>query len=426
MATETKQRAPAKPKVHRNLRDRLQKSFLERNSKVIGLIGVLLILGATIMALLLQGGFLTGRYTVHAVFADAASIQKGDPVTVAGLTAGRVNGLKVEGGHVLMDLGVNNSVKLTRDTTADIHIETLLGRRSVELVDGSSNQPLQDGDVIPLSQTSTPVDITNLNDISVHLLNKSHAGALNNLLNEVTKITAGKSSQIRTIVTGLEKITAAVDARRLQLGQLLDSLRTVSSTLGNRDQTLVSLIDNLNVVLGNLAQRQKALSTLLSSTDISSHETAGLVSRNRAVLDSTLNNLHLDLGVLARHQLDLAAAVDYLQSAVKGYSSVGYSNGVPNTWANIFVQSLGPAGIDALLGKCGTVDHFFDYFFGTKCGKTSLGPVAPKIASAVPSLPQIPNLPLLSKLTSKLPPLPCTVTDLVHSVLGQEAGCTGR
>ena len=202
----------------------------------------------------------------------------------------------------------------------------------------------------------------------------------------------------------------------------------MSSTLGNRDQTLVSLIDNLNVVLGNLAQRQKALSTLLSSTDISSHQTAGLVSRNRTVLDSTLNFLHQDLGVLARHQLDLAAAVDYLQTAVKGYSSVGYSNGVPNTWANIFVQSLGPAGVDQLLGKCGTVDHFFDYFFGTNCGKTSLGPVAPKIsgASAVPSLPRIPQLPLLSTLTSKLPPLPCTVTDLVHSVLGRAARCTGR
>ena len=108
---------------------------------------------------------------------------------------------------------------------------------------------------------------------------------------------------------------------------------------------------------------------------------------------------------------------------MRGYSSVGYSNGFPNTWANIFVQSLGPAGVDGLLGKCGTVDHFFDYFFGTKCGKSSLGKVAPQV-HVTSGLPQ--GLPQLPRLTTNLPPLPCTVTDLVHSVLGESVRCTGR
>ena len=137
MATQAPDRPKLQtPKPHRTIRDRLQKSFLERNTKLIGLIGVALIVLFTVVALLLQGGLLTGRYTVHAVFADAASIQTGDRVTVAGLVAGRVNGLTIKDGHVVMDLGVNNGVKLTRDTHAVIKIETLLGRRSVQLEDG--------------------------------------------------------------------------------------------------------------------------------------------------------------------------------------------------------------------------------------------------------------------------------------------------
>src|SRR5438270_3751916 len=152
------------PKVKRTFRDRLQKSFLERNTKVIGLIGVALIVTFTIIALLLQGGFLTGRYTVHAVFTDAAGIQTGDRVTVAGLVAGRVNGLHVQNGHVVIDLGVNNGIDMTRDSRAVIHIETILGRRSVELVDGSDRKALENGDYISVQQTETPVDITNLND----------------------------------------------------------------------------------------------------------------------------------------------------------------------------------------------------------------------------------------------------------------------
>src|SRR5438309_7398103 len=135
------------------VRDRLQKSFLERNTKLIGLIGVLLILAFTGMALLLQGGFLTSRYTVHAIFSDAAGIQVGDDVTVAGLKAGRVNGISIQHGHVVIDLGVDSSVQLARNSTADIHIETLLGRRSVEIVDGTSRGRLRDGQYIPLGRT---------------------------------------------------------------------------------------------------------------------------------------------------------------------------------------------------------------------------------------------------------------------------------
>jgi phospholipid/cholesterol/gamma-HCH transport system substrate-binding protein len=432
MALDT--RAPERPKlqpakVKYTLRDRFQKSFLERNTKLIGLIGVVLIVAFTAVALLLQGGFLTHRYGVHAVFTDAAGVQTGDRVTVAGLDAGRVNGLHIQNGHVVIDLGVNTGVNLTRDSHAVIHIETILGRRSVELVDGSARRPLQNGDYISVQRTETPIDITNLNDISVRLLNRSDAGALQNLMKEVTTITAGKAAQVRTVVTGLERITAAVDQRRLQLGSLLDSLRTVSTTLGSRDHTLVSLIDNLNVVLNNLSRRQQALSTLLQATDSASHQTADLVVRNHRVLDSTLSYLHRDLGILSRHQLDLAATVTYLEKAVEGYSSVGYSAGnVPNTWANIFVQSLGPAGVDALVGKCGAVDQFFDTFFGTNCHKANNfpnigrglggGTGASQQTGAGIGLPPLPKVNLHVDL-----PLPCTVQDLVRSVLGGPTGC---
>jgi phospholipid/cholesterol/gamma-HCH transport system substrate-binding protein len=420
------------PKVKRGLRDRLQKSFLERNTKIIGALGVLLILAFTFLALLLQGGLLNHRYTVHAVFSDAAGIRAGDAVTVAGLNAGRVNGVKVQGGRVVMDLGVNSSVDLTSDTSAQIRIETLLGRRSVELVDGTSSRPLQSDATIPLVRTQTPVDITDLNDISVRLLNRSDAGALNTLMEEVTTVTRGKRHELRQILTGLGRVLKAVDARRSELGLLLDALRTVSTTLGERSQTIVSLIDNLDSVLNNLAARQKALATLLRATDSASHETAGLVVRNRSVLDATLNFLHRDLQVLAHHQLDLAATVSYLDKSVEGYSSVGYSAGnFPNRWANIFVQSLGPAGVDSLIGRCGAVDQFFDHYFGTNCktmGKAKGSPLPspratrPKgpdgsTSDLVPALP-LPEIPPL--------PLPCTVGDLVSSVLGQRSGCEGR
>jgi hypothetical protein len=208
----------------------------------------------------------------------------------------------------------------------------------------------------------------------------------------------------------------------------------VATVLGEKSQTIVSLINNLNVVLQNLAEHSQDIRTLLVSTDSASHETANLVSRNRPALDTTLSFLHHDLDLLAKHQVDLAAGVSYLEQAVQGYSSVGYSNGVPNHWANIFVQSLGPLGVDAALGKCGAVDQFFDQFFGTDCSKSDNFSEI-KIPGA-PQTPQVGTAPslgtgTLSGLNLNVPlpelpniPLPCSIDDLVKGVLAaQPQGC---
>jgi ABC-type transporter Mla subunit MlaD len=198
----------------------------------------------------------------------------------------------------------------------------------------------------------------------VALLEGSDAQALEQLMEEVTRVTRGKERQIGTLIDGLADVSAALETRRAELSRLLESLSTLATTFGTNDDTIVSLIDRYNDVLGNLAKRRDDLRVLLESTDEASHEVAALVDRNRPVLDSTLSSLHQALDVVNDHQLDLAASISYLETAVEGYSSIGYSQGVPNRWGNIFVQSLGPVGVDALAGRCGLLDKALDDLLG--------------------------------------------------------------
>jgi phospholipid/cholesterol/gamma-HCH transport system substrate-binding protein len=415
------------------LRGALRKSFLERNQRIIGIIAIALIVGGSATALLLTGGVFASRYRVTAYFTDAAGIKPGDAVTVAGLPAGIVQGLHVDHGLVAIDLGINSDVEMPADSTADIVVQTLLGKEAVDLASGGSKRMLADGDTIPVAHTTTPIDITQLNDISVRLLNESDADALNRLMAEVSEVAAGKGPDVHRLVTGLADLAQAVDQRRQQLGGLIDALRHVSKTLADKDDAVIGLIDNLTPVLQNLAQRQGAIATLLKATDSASHETADLVRRNRKTLDSTLSALHDDLAVLDQHQLDLAATVQYLDQSVQGYSSVGYSSGFPNRWANIFVQSLGPAGVDAILGQCGAVDQLIDQVLGTDCSDSGDGggkdngplplptPTLPPLPT--PSLPPLPTptLPIPTN-TPSLPPLP---TPSVSLPVGGDGGGNG-
>jgi phospholipid/cholesterol/gamma-HCH transport system substrate-binding protein len=345
-------------------KNRAQTSFLERNQMIIGVLAATFVLGGSAFALLLSGGVFADTYSVTAYFSDAAGLKSGDDVKVAGLDAGKVGAVEIEDGKVAVQLKVNSDVEMPADSTAEIAIETLLGKKNVTLFSGSSSSLLADGDEIGIESTRTPVDLIQLADTSVDLLEASDADALQTFMEEVTKITSGKRTQITTLVNGLADVSAAIDSRSTELSRLIDSLRTVSGTFAERDETLVNMIDNYDVVLGNLAERTDDLQSLLENTDLAAHEVASMVRRNRPELDSALNGLHLTLTEVEKHQTDLAATISYLNDSVRGYQSVGYSQGVPNRWANIFVQSLGPAGMDAAFGPCGTFDQALDQLLG--------------------------------------------------------------
>lgn len=341
-----------------------RKSFLERNQILIGIFGVIFVLVGSVLAVLLSGGVFADTYKVTAVFTDAAGVRSGDDVTVAGLDAGSIGSVSIKDGMVEIELKVNSDVEMPADSDASIVVETVLGRKSVELIAGDSDAALADGDVIPLERTTTPIEIADLNDASVSLLERSDAEALEQLMVEVTDITKGKEQQIGTVIDGLADVTSALDSKKQELERLIASMSTLSTTFASRDDEIVSLIDRYNVVLGNLAERRDDLTALVENTDEASHEVADLVKRNRPVLDSTLLSLSEALKVVDKHQLDIAATIPYLEESVRGYSSVGYSQGVPNRWANIFVQSLGPVGVDAIAGPCGLVDQALDEILG--------------------------------------------------------------
>src|SRR5918996_2523037 len=397
-------------------RKRRSLSFLERNQRIVGAIALFLIVVGTALALLLQGGLLTPTYRVTALFPDAAGVRAGDRVTVAGLPAGTVKDVAIDGGMVAIELGVEEGIQLSRDSRAEIVVETLLGRQSVALIPGRSDSLLRHGDLIPPERTTTPIDVTELNDISVDLLEASDADALETFMDEVTEVTGDSVEEVQALISGLKDVTAAVDSRSRELAGLVESLHTLARTFGQRDDRIVSLIDNLNVVLGNLAERQRELEELLRATEGASNETADLVERNRVLLDATLVALHQDLQILDRHQLDLAAGIAYLENAVQGYSSVGYSQNRPNHWANIFVQQLGPAGVDALVGKCGLVDQLFDHYFAADCEESTTPPPTPGVTSEEAQTTGILAPPEPPELV-ELPALPCSIGDVVDRAL---------
>ena len=241
------------------------KSFTERNPRIIGAILITLILGGTASALLLTSGLIKGQYTVKAQFVDTAGLKKGDKVRVAGVPSGTVGSIRQAGSKVEVSLKIDNGVELSRDTRAQVIVETLLGSKYVRLVTGRDwTSLLRKGAVI--TDTSSPTEVLDLQNIGTPLLEKTNAKAFNDLLAGLASVTKDKREEVATIIDGLNRVTAQVNERKTQTGDLITAARKVSGTLANRDQELVSLVDNLNVVVRSLADQRAQLANLLNQT----------------------------------------------------------------------------------------------------------------------------------------------------------------
>jgi phospholipid/cholesterol/gamma-HCH transport system substrate-binding protein len=313
----------------------------------------------------LNRGIFESGYEVTARVPNAAGIDSGTTVLLAGVAVGTVDSVNINGNAVDAVMTINHGVLLPHDTAANIKVETLLGVVDVSLepVSGWSD-PLHNGAYI--TNTSVPTEFYQLNNTAGHLLQRTNAKAFNSVVESLSAITKGKQQQVAEIIKGLGALTTTVDQRSSEVSQLIDSANTVSSTLAGRDQQLATVIGSLNTVTAGLAAHSADLANLIDNVDAMASETNSLVGQNRTNLNALIDNLNTDLGVVGTHQDDLAQAVSYLGAALRGFASVGYSgpDDTPNSWANIYANTLGITGTYGVLAPCGSLDQALDEILG--------------------------------------------------------------
>jgi phospholipid/cholesterol/gamma-HCH transport system substrate-binding protein len=339
-------------------------TFMDRNPVLLGIIAAAVIIGGTLAALAVQGGQFRTSYTVAAEFADAAGLRVGDHVLIAGIRAGSVTGLEIDGDQVLAQLQVNGH-ELPTQTRAHIVLRTLVGRRSVELVAaGDWTRLLADGDVIPRERTQVPIDVPEFGDIAERLLDEVDSEALNTFLASLTDVTRQQRNQVEALIAGGTRLTAVVNDQEQEVRQVLRDLRRVGEILNSRDAELVRIIDDFGEVVAVLAQRRQELQALFRETNAASATAADLVAATRADLDRILGEVHETSAVLARHQMDIAEALAYIGDSIEGFSSIAFAGGREVPWGHVFVTSLGPAGVDVLAGCGGLIDQQLDALLG--------------------------------------------------------------
>lgn len=252
--------------------------------------GALLLAGLAYLALTAANGLPLRRYYyLEAEFANAAGLDVYSDVRIAGELVGQVRGASLHYGRARVTLQLNQSAApLRAGTTARIRLQGLLGARYVQLTPGRTGPELRSGATLPVSRTSTSVDVfdvlstfdakrrvalrATLGGLGQGFLGRgaglnqalSHAPALVASFDATAAAVNSRPGAAQRLVPGAESLAAALDPVRHPLAEGLDpearSLQPFSDERGSVQATLAEAPAALAAIRLGLAQTDPLLS----------------------------------------------------------------------------------------------------------------------------------------------------------------------
>jgi phospholipid/cholesterol/gamma-HCH transport system substrate-binding protein len=288
---------------------RLQlKPLRERNPVAVAVAGLVIVAVIALVAYFAGDLPVIGNGTGYsAYFAEAAGLQPGNEVTIAGATVGRVTGVSLAGAKVLVSFTVKNEWVGDR-TTAAIKIKTLLGDKYLALdpLGGAAQEP---GQPIPLSRTTSPYDVTEAFSGLGQQISQINTGQLAQSLQALSGAFSATPPYVRSALHGLASLSATIASRDAAVTSLLAGARKITGTLAGQDANVAALLRNGNLLLAELRQRQAAIHSLLLGVQALSTQLSGLVADDQARLHPALQALGQVTSVLQRNQASLARAL---------------------------------------------------------------------------------------------------------------------
>jgi virulence factor Mce-like protein len=332
-------RTPADTAPPRKYRGLPRKRTLEDlNKTLVGTVAlaVVALLMATLVVITKVG---PGYHRYSAEFTQAAALLPKNPVTVAGIPVGTVTGMRLAGDHVVVDMRIQNNVKLGKDSRAVIMVTTILGSRYLALQPGGGGE-LQN-DTIDLNHTEVPYDLQQaLQDVAVNF-GEVDTDQLAGAIEVLGKQIEGLPPLIPKAMDNLKKLSTVMADRRDQFGSMLTTMDMVTATLRRQQTAIGSMVNQGNQLLGEFVARRAAFHAMLQGITNLVNAIDDTVITDRAELDQLLANLNTLAGLLAKNDGMLAGILQSAPLALRNLANAtGTGNALDTNFANgILVDS---------------------------------------------------------------------------------------
>lgn len=284
------------------------KPIRERNPIAVAVVGLAII---TVLGLTAYRAddlpVIGGGTTYTADFSEAAGLDSGNEVRVAGVKVGKVTGVSLDGGHVKVTFKVKHTW-IGDASTAAIMIKTLLGEKylAVDPLGAARQDPARR---IPISRTTSPYDVAQAFNGLAQTVGQLDTAQLEQSLRTISDTFRDTPPNVRKSLDGLSALSRVISSRDAELARLLSGTKRLTATLSGQNDTFATLLRDGNALMAELLRRRNAINGLLTGTRELAAELSGLVADNQARLGPMLQSLDQVTTVLARNQHDLDRAL---------------------------------------------------------------------------------------------------------------------
>jgi phospholipid/cholesterol/gamma-HCH transport system substrate-binding protein len=250
---------------------------------------------------------LMARPTYFGQFTDSGGLNGGDKVRIAGMNVGKVEGLRIEGDHIVVKFSVGTETIGTESRLA-IKTDTILGRKILE-IEARGSEPLRPGATLPLGQSTTPYQIYDAFFDVTKAAQGWNIDTVKESLHVLSQTIDQTYPHLSAALDGVAKFSDTIGKRDEEVKHLLAQANQVASVLGDRSEQVDRLLVNANTLLAAFNERGQAIDALLANVAALSTQLKGVITDNKPVLTHVLEQLHTLSDILVQRKDDLAAGL---------------------------------------------------------------------------------------------------------------------
>jgi ABC-type transporter Mla subunit MlaD len=310
----------------------------------VGVLGVA-VLVAVVLSTVSGCGGSSGGYTVRAIFDDAANIIPGEDVKIEGVKVGVVGPVTptpTQKAAVVLDIANAGFQDFRADASCTIEPEALIGEKFVNCL---PTQPRAEGTplppplhripsghegegqyLLPVTNTSSPVDVDQLQDINRLPVEQR----LTIIINELGAGLAGRGSDINVVIRRADPA--------------LRELEKVLGILAAQNRTLVNLAEESDRALAPVAGVKQQISNFIVGSDTVSRASAnqrGALARNLAGLPPFLEQVGPAMERFGRLAEQTTPTFTDLKAAAPGINELFEQTPAFQRSSTAFFQNLG-------------------------------------------------------------------------------------
>ena len=240
----------------------------------------------------------TDRFELSADFSTAQAVTpgQGQSVDIAGIKVGEVSGVRLENGHAVVSMKVDNKYAplIHDDSSLLLRPKTGLNDMVVEVDPGTQSSPrVKEGSTSPLASTQPNVQpdefLASLDADTqqfLKLLLANGAEALDPEQGRDVKL-SNALRRLDPFARDISRISGALAQRRQNIASSIHNFQLLSTELGNKDQDLANFVDASNAALAPFAREQASLQRSIQELPGALKATKGaLTSSNELAIQS--------------------------------------------------------------------------------------------------------------------------------------------